>query len=275
MVDVPRRAVPSDLLTVAAIAVIAYAVANLLHEGVGHGGACLLVGGAPRLLTSVSFACDTGALPPIASKLVSASGTIMNLIAGGIAALLYARGVGHSTAARFFLWLFATVNLMQGFGYFLFSAVGRIGDWAAVMSEVRPEWAWRIVLAVGGFALYWLTTARAMSALARFIGGEPGDRYPIGLRFALTSYGAGALLYCISGALNPHGLLLLAVSAAAASLGGTSGLAWGPQLLRGQREASPADVPPARIPRDMRLLVVALLIGLTFIFLLGPGIRIS
>ena len=36
-----------DPWTVGAIAVVAYSVGNVVHEGLGHGGACVLVGGRP------------------------------------------------------------------------------------------------------------------------------------------------------------------------------------------------------------------------------------
>src|SRR5437764_1001919 len=39
-----------DLLTVTAIALVAYAASNVLHEAVGHGGACIALGGSDELL---------------------------------------------------------------------------------------------------------------------------------------------------------------------------------------------------------------------------------
>jgi hypothetical protein len=274
VLDKARRAVPSDLLTVASLAVLAYAASNVLHEGLGHGGACLLVGGVPRLLTSVSFECDTTGLAPTASRVLAAAGTVVNLAAGTLAALAYRRASSGTAVSRYFLWLFATINFLQAFGYFLFSGVGRIGDWAVVMAPIQPAWAWRIGLAAVGGALYWIATNRAFRALGRFIDGRSSDRFPIGQRLALVSYATGGALYLVSGLLNPAGPLLLAVSAAAASLGGTSGLAWGPQLLRGQETGSSSDV-PTRVPRDMRIVVAAAAVGLSFIFLLGPGVPLG
>lgn len=270
VLDKPRRAVPSDTLTIAGLGVLAYAAANVLHEGVGHGGACVLVGGTPRLLTSVSFdcACPTAA----AERVVAAAGTIVNLVVGGGAAWAYGRAADRGPALRFFLWLFATINVMQGFGYFLFSGVGRIGDWADVMAPVHPEWAWRVTLAIAGGALYYLATVRAFSALARLIGGLPSDRFPIGKRLSLLAYAAGAVLYGVAGLLNPGGAVLLLVSAAAASLGGTSGLAWGPKLLRAP-QGGPSTPAPIRIARDATILAAAVVVALVFIFVLGPGIR--
>lgn len=272
VLDKPRRAVPSDTVTVASLAVLAYAAANVLHEGLGHGGACLLVGGTPRLLASVSFDC---AAPSVAGeRVVAAAGTIVNLVVGGLAAWAYRSAAARGPALRFFLWLFATINVMQGFGYFLFSGVGRIGDWADVMAGVQPEWVWRATLAIAGGALYYLATVRAFRALGRFIGGLSSDRFPIGQRLSLLAYATGAALYGVAGMLNPGGALLLLVSAAAASLGGTSGLAWGPTILRASHESSSTPV-PTRIARDGRLVAVAVVVAVVFIFVLGPGIRFN
>jgi hypothetical protein len=272
VLDRRRRAVPSDWLTVASLAVLAYAIANVLHEGIGHGGACLLVGGAPQLLTSASFDCGTDNLAPSAARVVAAAGTIVNLAAGGGALLAYRHADARGPAIRFFLWLFATVNLMTGFGYFCFSGIGRIGDWADVMAGVRPEWLWRLVLATGGFAFYWIFTRHAFALLSRFIGGRGSDRFPIGRRLALISYVSGVVLYCVAGALNPNGPRLLLISAAAASLGGTSGLWWGTNFLRGGSDASTES--PTRIPQDLRVVTAAGIAGMVFVFVLGPGIRL-
>ncbi len=271
VLDKPRRAVPSDLLTVASLAVLVYAVANVLHEGLGHGGACVLVGGRPRLLTSVSFNCDLAGASPMAHRLVAAGGTMVNLIVGAVAALAYARSTSSRPTTRFFLWLLATLNLLQGLGYFAFSGAVGVGDWAAVMAPVQPGWLWRIALVGIGGALYWAATSRAFAALGAFIGGRASDRYPVGNRFALTAYLAGGTLYCVAGLLNPGGVVLLLVSAAAASFGGASGLAWGPQLLRGTGPADATDA-PTRVGRDGRIIAAAAVAALLFVFLLGPGV---
>jgi len=48
----------AHLLTVIAVAVVAHAATTLVHEGLGHGGACLFVGCRPRLLTTMQFDGD-------------------------------------------------------------------------------------------------------------------------------------------------------------------------------------------------------------------------
>src|SRR2546427_355944 len=46
-----------DVPTVVAIAIVAYVLADVLHEAVGHGGACVLTGGKPLVLSTVHFDC--------------------------------------------------------------------------------------------------------------------------------------------------------------------------------------------------------------------------
>jgi hypothetical protein len=64
-----------DLLTVTAIALVAYAASNVLHEAVGHGGACLALGGKPLVLSSVHFECGEQAMSALAVRGVAAAGT--------------------------------------------------------------------------------------------------------------------------------------------------------------------------------------------------------
>jgi hypothetical protein len=271
--DTWRGAVVYDWLTVASLAVLAYALANVLHEGVGHGGACVLLGGAPQLLTSANFECGTDGLAPTASRLIAASGTLANLSGGAAAVIVYRRSGASGAALRLFLWLFATINLFTAFGYFLFSGVGRIGDWADVLAAVHPQWTWRLPLAAVGFLLYWITAQRAFAALGRFIGGRPSDRFTSAKRMTVLSYVSGGVLYCLAGALNPDGPRLLLISAAAASLGGTSGLWWGTSFLRA-RAPEELVATPIRIDRDARLVVAAGVAAFVFVWVLGPGIRL-
>ena len=44
------------------------------------------------------------------------------------------------------LLLLMTFNLFEAVGYFLFSGIGDIGDWAAIVARWQPVWAWRVAL---------------------------------------------------------------------------------------------------------------------------------
>src|SRR5204863_5192488 len=110
-----------DRLTVIAIATLAYTIANVVHEGLGHGGAVLLLGARPTMFNAIFFTYDESTASTTAQRLISAGGSIANLLVGLPLLALLARI--RSTRWRYFLWLFAAVNILTAFGYFLFSGV--------------------------------------------------------------------------------------------------------------------------------------------------------
>lgn len=265
---------PIDRLTVAAIAIVAYALANILHEGLGHGGACLVVGCVPKVLSSMHFDGDETGLSRAAINFIEAGGTLANLLGGAAAFAWFRKSDAAPVHARYFAWLFGTVNLLHATGYLLFSGVGNIGDWAAIARGLEPAWAWRTAMAVVGGATYWFSVRYALITMGPFIGGETLQRYRRALTLMVVPYVTGAALYLVAGLFNPIGLALVAVSAVAASLGGTSGLAWGPQYLRGNIIPR-ASVPPMAIAHSTGWIIAAAAIALVFVAILGPGIALG
>jgi hypothetical protein len=261
-----------DLLTLAALAVVAYALADLVHEGLGHGGTCLLVGGRPRVLTSMHFEGDTEGLPPLANRLIAAGGAVANLLAAAVALAFLRLSRDRSPAAWLFLWIFVSINLMQATGYLLFSGVGDIGDWSAVIRDWSPAWAWRLALAVVGGLSYFLVVRWSMKALAGRLEETGASRVRAAYAYTLTPYLVGCGLYVVAGLLNPGGLVLVAISALASSLGGTSGFAWGPQLLH-DPDIPSASGRVARLPMSWAWIGLAGVVALAFVSVLGPGIR--
>ena len=262
-----------DRLTVVAIAIVAYALADVLHEGFGHGGACLLVGGRPLVQSSVHFDCDTRLLGQWAERFIAAGGTLVNLAAGALMlGPLRRLRRNASGEVAWFLWLSMTVNLLQGTGYFLFSGVGGIGDWADFTRGLGPTWVTRIVLSLLGAGTYWLAVSLAVRELVPFLTGEGAVRVRNATAMTVPAYIAGGVLSCVAGLLNPVGMILVAMSAAAASFGGTSGLAWMPQLLYGNRVPSPSSE-PITVVRSWGWIAAGVLSAAVFVLVLGPGVR--
>jgi len=75
----PADASRLDPWTVGALAVVAYCIGNVVHEGLGHGGACVLVGGTPQELNAIFFECSIEGLRPAARRWLAAGGSIANL----------------------------------------------------------------------------------------------------------------------------------------------------------------------------------------------------
>ena len=254
-----------DPATIIAISIVAFAIANLLHEGAGHGGACLLTGGHAQALSSLHFDCSRD------SRFISAGGTLANVIAGLLCwiAIRFLRDAsGH---LRYFLWLLMTVNLLQAAGYFLFSGVGNFGDWADVLAGLTPVWLWRTGLTVLGAVTYVLVIWLALLELRPFLA-EPDWRRGGAKDLTIVPYITGGILYTVAGIFNPVGMMLVGLSAAAASFGGTSGMAWMTQCLPSKIEPKSAG-PRFILQRSLGWLIAAFVTASIFIGLLGRGAR--
>jgi hypothetical protein len=261
-----HQATKPDLLTIAAIAIVATVGANFIHEGLGHGGMCVATGGQPLVLSTVHFECSAD------TRLVAAGGTLANLILGALSWGAM-RAVTRSTTWRYFFWLLMTLNLFGAGGYFLFSGIGNIGDWAVVVAGWQPAWAWRVGLAALGIVTYFfLFVPLSLRELRPFLGKDAKIRARRARQFTLVPYLTGAVLSCAAGALNPVGPLLILISAAASSFGGNSGLAWMWTLLYGPRFPS-SEFQMPEIERSRRWIIAAVVLAIAFIMGLGPGIR--
>src|SRR6266851_1135775 len=138
----------SDPSTIVAVALAAYALCDLVHEVVGHGIAALLVPGVRILSLSTVALQTTGD-----SRFVAAAGSIANVVVGAAALALFHRATRFSATA-YFLWLFGSVNLMNGSGYPLYSAILGYGDWEVAVRGLQPAWMWRFGTGIVGAAAY-------------------------------------------------------------------------------------------------------------------------
>ena len=110
-----------------------------------------------------------------------------------------------------------------------------------------------------------------MDRLAKHLSASPPGRVAEANRYTLVAYATGGALAVSAGLFDPGGALLILLSGAAASLGGTSALAWGPQLLHDPRLGKPA-ASRLHLRRDTRWIAVAALVAIAFVFGLGSGI---
>jgi hypothetical protein len=260
---------PADALTIVGIAIITYVFATMLHEGLGHGGACLLVGGKPIMVSTVSMDCSAD------SRLVVAGGSIVNIVVGAVCFALGRITSRTFPRLKYFLWLSMAVNLFTPAGYFLFSGIGGFGDWAMFIRGLGPQWAWRIGLTVFGAAAYMGVAWLSLMELRPLVGSDQKERYVRAVKLTKLPYFAGGILACIAGALNPDGFLLVALSAAASTFGGTSGLLWTIDWLKGNRIPLGSEPEPVPIRRSWPWIATAVVLALVFIVVLGPGVRFA
>jgi hypothetical protein len=253
-----------DLWTLAAFGVLAYMISNVLHEALGHGGVAWL-SGAHRITVTSTY-MDAG----FDTRWILATGTLVNLAVGllGLVALRAMRGAAWPL--RFFIWSVTAFNLLLGTGYFLFSGIGGIGDWAEWMNGLSPIWGWRVGCAVLGAVTYLVSAWLLARELAAIVGlGEARMR-----RMTWIIYFAGGLTACVAGVRNPLGWRLVLISAAASSFGGASGLMWIPSIAaraaRGIQERDAA----APMPKMPLLYVTSAVLLTEYVWFLGRGVTV-
>lgn len=150
--------------TIGALALIAMCLVTFAHEALGHGGACLALGGQVELLTSSLFRCDR------ASPLIDAAGPLTNLLLGLAAWALRSRIAAYRASPRLFLILVTAFSLFWEGGYLVQAMLLRDGDSYFVARDLlgEPRLWWRIVLGAVGVAIYGaavVVTSRALTGL--------------------------------------------------------------------------------------------------------------
>jgi hypothetical protein len=232
-----------SLVKSAVLGAASYALAALLHEGVGHGLGCILADGTIELVTSSYLTCSRqGARIDLAGPAANA-----------LAFVVFAAWTKSLRGGRLhhFAWLETAWNLYWFTGYLLYAGVTGHGDWAFVVREVRMG---RALLAVAGFfaVVQSIRWCRRHSAF--------------GQASAIVAAYAGASTAALwAAALDPTGFMgLLAQAPPAAPLAGVC-------LLLSAAH-------PNGTARDLNIalphLTVLVLSTLAFITLLGPGWRL-
>ena len=135
---------------------VAWALADVLHEVVGHAGAAVLLGVPFRAVSTTTAYIAADQIHSLGDvRTIDAAATVLNLVTGGLALLALRSRRVRSAASRYFLWLFATIsfivvtlNLVAG------------ADWEEVTTGLEPRGLWRagvvaagVLMAVVGYVL--------------------------------------------------------------------------------------------------------------------------
>lgn len=254
-----------NLPTVIAVAVVAYAACDMIHEALGHGIACALTPGVSALSIS-TVALQTSA----ESRMVAAAGSIANVVVG---ILLFAllRTRKKFEPATYFLWLLATLDLLNGTGYLFFSGLLNVGDWSVVIAGLTPHWAWRAGMAILGMVAYTRSIALSASALTSFVrSGRPARRDVV--RMVIPAYVAGGLLLVAGAARNRVSPDLIWLSGVSSGFGAMAGILVVPRIVRGATQDSAIVTPALRA--SLFWLILGVLTLAFFVGVLGPGIPI-
>ncbi len=260
-----------DVVTIAAMAIVVYLLAAIIHEVLGHGLAALAVGAPIRHVTSLDLAAETGDLSAGQQRLVAAAGCLAQFVAAGVLGLLYRRlAASLSDNGRYFLWLLTLINVLIPAGYLTALSFAPFGDWNDFVADLPAPLLWRTALTLLGTAITVAAAFIGARALRPYLGSDKAPRARRALLLTLVPYLAGSAANTLAGVLNPDGALLVLTSAAAASFGGTIFLFWTGQFARSMAPSGGGKALTVRRSTGWYALgVVALLI---YFLVLGPGI---
>ena len=250
----------NDLPTVAAIAVIAMCLVTFNHEALGHGGACLALGGHIRVLTSSIFRCD------MRSVWIAPAGPFGNLL-GGVLALLFVRVVPRRrTNGRLFLVLVAGFAFFWEAGYLVTAMCGRDGDLYFAAQDLfgEPALWWRLAGAAAGIALYLVSIRWASRVLTDLWPDAVIARHVARIAWVAASLGAVLAATADSGA-GWTGLRDAALEI------GAGAFPW--LLIPRQGRAHLAPAAPLRIERNYAIMATSLIMFAVFVATLGRGLR--
>jgi hypothetical protein len=262
-----ERQIEVDVPTLVALSTVAWALADVLHEVVGHAGAAVLLGVPVRAVSTTTVYLGWDQIQTVGDvRTIDAAATVLNIVTGGLALLaLRSRRVTNS-ASRYFLWIFSTIS-------FVIVTLNLVGgaDWAEVIAGLEPRGLWRagivaagVVVAVVGYVLplrLWMPDLRENRKRQLKITAIPvavvivvQTLSVVRSPFAARPIGSGqnALMTVVALSLF-FGLWLALVN-----------------LVRRPRSTEPVE--SVRLTRSKSWLAVGLSVFLIFVAVLGPGL---
>lgn len=265
-----QRTTSSDRFTVIAIAVIAYAGLFITHEIIGHCGMTALLGSKCKFISSTSIDLAT-VLPMWKYNIVVVAGSAANWIVALVCLGLLRAWRTAQPTVRYFLWLSMCVNLFLPAAYMAAAPIIKFGDSYILVSNLPGQLVWRGALVLVGALICWLSFRLCRTELSRLIGFGGRAARSIAWELVVPAYVAGGIVTVTSGLFSQLEFKWAQIQAA----GGTFGLTVWLLLL-------PLSIPeqltpmqqPFMVPRSKGWIVAGALIGLIFIFVLGPGIPV-
>lgn len=252
-----------DLLTIAGLGLILMPLLTMWHEIGGHAAACAIQGG--HVATIGAFYVECTGLSGIADILVALAGVSVNAILACIAYLLWRRAT--SDRARLVLWL---VWVSEGFvaaGYFCFSGATGFGDLGtgeggSLIGMPMPL-AWRIGEFAFGVIVYILLVRAAIRTLTVMLGDSSASARR---RIAHGYYAVAGLAAVVVGLMNPVGIVITIMSAAASSFGGLAGF-----ISIGFATPHGTDTRPFVLERSWPIILFGIACLAAFAVILGPS----
>ena len=258
-----------DRWTIAGLGLLLMPLLTMWHEIGGHAATCILQGGHVSALGAFYVDCD--GLFGLRKIVVACAGVFMNVVLAITGYLLWRRAIGDT--ARITLWLIWVSEAFVASGYFLFSGVTGYGDLGigegGSLTDFGLTWPIQIIEIVAGVMSYVLLVRVAIRALNTMIGDGPETRH-VRRSIAHVYYASAGVAAVLVGLLNPLGIVITIMSAAASSFGGLAGF-----ISIGYAVGRSGSARPILLPRNLLVIGAGVIAIAAFAFLLGPSLHFT
>jgi hypothetical protein len=268
--DNPKKlTLADDFITVSSIAVLAFIIADMAHEGLGHGFGFYFAGGQSSMLTTTRL-IEWVKLPDPQWRIFDLGGPAVTLVFALLAWVGQKLVRGRAEQLRFFLWLVMVFSLFWAFGYLIFSGASGHGDWMALIAGTRFLWLGRFCFIVIGIALYRASVVLAAKELRWIVPVTGPEVGPRANRLIWISYVSGGLIASAGSILDPQGPIEILKSGAASSFGAAIGMLFVAHVF----STLPAKehLSDAAISRGLPWILAAAAAAIYYVGILGPGI---
>jgi hypothetical protein len=144
-----------QILTLAAISAVAWALCDMTHEVVGHIGVSWLIGLKVSSLSAKGMATTDLNASDFGLRLMYMAGTLADAGFGALALVVVNR-LKRPTAAYWFLLLYGAFGLFN-LSYLVTSPLSGSGDWFKAIAGFSPPVVWRWGVMLTGVLLYALS----------------------------------------------------------------------------------------------------------------------
>jgi len=253
------EAAPDDLPTTVGIGVTAALAQFVVHEVLGHGSACVLLGGRILAIAPLWMRCSAD------HRLMVLAGPLANVVAGAACWAILRAAPPRTAAFRLFLWLSSAFEWLVAAGYLAVGAASGFGDWPVILPALS-SWPVRlgaIAVAAGGYLL----TLRVLSRLGveRLGSSLLQDRRltRLALLPALVAGAVAVLAELIGGRVQPLGLAL--------AIGCTAVVGWSSMAVSRLVPAAAAPGDGVAVRRSVGWILVGAATAVGFVALVGPA----
>lgn len=267
--DRPGR-VEIDTPMLVTISALAWIVANVFHEIVGHAGAAVVLGIPVRAVSTTTAYVDWTAIESATQdRIINAAATPVNLLTGALALAVLRWVHVKSNPWQYFLWLFAAISFTMATWNMVTIPLLGAGDWGEVAKGLSHAGIWTASLVTTGVLVAVVGYRLPLRLFLPDLGDRPGLRrriafVPVATMIIVQTLSMLASPFATAPAESNH---LLASLFAYAHL-----IVWAVLVNRGVGPRSPRPVDDLTLQRSPGWLATGAVIIIVFIALFGPGL---